>query len=109
MAADDLTIAAGTSIAFAPLGFDLVSKGSSETTTRRFSLVYIIAAPDDSADYVDLNDVAPGGSVTVRGILMQVTVSATDTGTTFSADRVVFAGNAGGSEVTRVVALVEHA
>lgn len=108
MASDDLTAAAGTSIAFAPLGWDLVSKGSSESTTRRFSLVYIIANPNDTGDFIDLNDVAPGGSVTIRGILMQVTESATDTGETFATDRLTYA-NASGSEVIRSILLVEHA
>jgi len=103
MAGEDLTADSNTTIAVTPLAWNIVQG----TATVRSLLVSITATADDNADYVDLNDVVPGGSVTVRGVVFETEDGVSVTGTTWSSDRVVFASN-NGSAVHRVVVLAEN-
>jgi len=106
MATDDLTADANTLIQFWELPSVVAYKGSSVTAVQRLVIVYVQVTADDAGDYVDLNDVMPGGSVTIICDLGRAGASAQDaTYTTWSSDRLTFANNAGSSEINRAVVL----
>ena len=109
MATDDLSADSNTFVTYQDVPNTIAVKGSG-VTPPRLLLVYVQVTANDAADYVDLNDMLPGGNVTILVDLGRTGPSAQDTTyVTWSSDRVTFANNASTSEINRVLLLVSVA